>query len=69
VTYDDLMDEYGGCTAAARALSLSKQTVNNWRHAGIPDDQQLVIQKKNPRLRADASIVRKYRSLLGGKAA
>lgn len=69
MTYQDLMDEYGGCTAAAKALGLSKQTVNNWRAAGIPDDQQLSIQKKNPKLKADPAIVKKYRELLGARAA
>lgn len=69
MTYDDLCDEYGGCTAAANALGFSKQTVHNWKDAGIPEEQQLLIQKKNPKLQADAAIVKKYRDLLGAKAA
>lgn len=64
VTYDDLIDEYGTCTAAADALGYYKQKVNKWRASGIPELEQLVIQKKNPRLRADRRIVKKYRELL-----
>lgn len=69
MTYQDLIDEYGGCTAAAKALGYSKQTVNNWKTAGIPEDQQVAIQNKNPRLKADPVIVEKYRALLGARAA
>lgn len=68
MTYQDLMDEYGGCTAAARALGLSKQTVNNWKSSGIPEDQQLAIAKKNPKLKVARAIVEKYRALLGARA-
>lgn len=68
MTYQDLMDEYGGCTAAAAALGYSKQTVNNWREAGIPEDQQVEIQKKNPKLRLDPEIVEKYRAALDREA-
>jgi hypothetical protein len=64
VNYQDLVDEYGSCTAAANALGLRKQTVHKWKEAGIPEDQQLAIQKKNPRLSADAKIIKKYRELL-----
>lgn len=64
MTYDDLKKEYGGCTAAANALGYRKQTVNKWKSAGIPELEQLAIQKKNPRLRADKAIVKKYRDLL-----
>lgn len=68
MTYNDLIKEYGGCTAAANALGLKKQTVNNWRTAGIPEDQQMEIAKKNPRLKVDPAIVKKYRALLGAEA-
>lgn len=64
MTYQDLLTEYGGCTAAGLALGYRKQTVNKWKDAGIPDLEQLVIQKKNPRLKADRRIVKKYRDLL-----
>jgi hypothetical protein len=65
VTYDDLIEEYGSCTAAAKALELRRQTVHKWKTAGIPEDQQLSIQQRNPRLKADKAIVEKYRALLG----
>ena len=61
------MHEYGGCTAAATALGLSRQTVHKWKQAGIPEDQQLIIQQKNPRLKADPAIIEKYRALLKPK--
>lgn len=65
VTYDDLTAEFGGCTAAARAIERSKQTVHKWRASGIPDVEQLRIQKLFPtRLKADPKIVKKYRDLL-----
>lgn len=64
VDYQDLIAEYNGLTAAAEALGYSKQTVFNWKSAGIPEDQQLFIAKKNPRLKADPAIVKKYRGLL-----
>lgn len=66
VTYQDLVEEFDGCSAAARAIGRRKQTVNKWRSAGIPDEEQLRIQKLlKGRLKAEARIVKKYRDLLG----
>lgn len=64
MNYQHLLDEYGGCTAAAIALGYRKQTVHKWKDGGIPEFEQLVIQKKNSRLKADRRVVRKYRELL-----
>jgi hypothetical protein len=65
VTYDDLIEHFGGCTKAAKALDLPKQTVNRWREAGIPDAQQFEIQKRTGgELKADARIIAKYRDYL-----
>jgi hypothetical protein len=58
VTYEDLISTFGGCTAAAKALGLRKQTVNKWQRAGIPFDQQFRIQMKTRgRLKADLSLL------------
>lgn len=65
MTYDDLIEHYGGCTKAALALGLPKQTVNRWKDAGIPDEKQLEIQKETRgELKADPKIVAKWRELL-----
>lgn len=69
MTYQDLISEYGGCTAAADALGLRKQTVHKWKGTSIPEEQQLFIQKKNPKLKADRQIVKKYRDLLSVREA
>ena len=46
MTYDDLVETYGSCTSAARALGLAKQTVHQWKEKGIPFEQQFRIQMK-----------------------
>lgn len=46
MTYEDLLAEYKTCTGAANALGLRKQTVNRWKDAGIPFEQQFRIQMK-----------------------
>lgn len=54
MTYDDLVDTYGGLSKAARALGLAKQTVHRWRDSGIPFEKQFIIQMKTKgRLKAD----------------
>lgn len=68
MTYQDLIDEYKGLTAASDALGISKQTIHNWRQTGIPEDQQVEIQKKNSRFRLDREIVAKYRAALKREA-
>lgn len=54
MTYQDLIEKYGGCTAAAKAIGLPKQTVNRWKDTGIPFEQQFRIQlKTRGRLKAE----------------
>lgn len=65
VNYQDLLDAYGGCSAAARALGYRKQTVHKWKGAGIPEEHQLEIhQRSKGKLKADAPILAKYRAIL-----
>ena len=66
MVYNDIVKYYGGLAQASRALDIPKTTVHSWMLRGVvPAVQQLIVQKKNPRLRADRSIVKKYRELLG----
>lgn len=66
MTYDDLISLYdGSCTKAADALGKRKQTVNKWKQAGIPEVEQLEIQKRlRGKVKADPRIVAKFRDLL-----
>ena len=43
MTYDDLIQRYGGSAAAAKALKLAQNTVCNWRIRGIPAPWQRII--------------------------
>lgn len=52
--YEALVEHYGTCSKAARALGLNRQTVNKWRDSGIPFEKQFIIQiKTKGRLKAD----------------
>lgn len=46
MTYEDLIETYGGLSKAARALGLAKQTVHRWKGGGIPFEKQFIIQMK-----------------------
>ena len=55
MSYDELLENYGGLSKAARALGISKQTVHRWKAAGIPFEAQFNIQiKTKGRLKAGA---------------
>lgn len=63
--YPHLIAHFGSLTKAARVLNKPKQTVNNWKDAGIPEVEQLVIQKKTGgELKADRRVMSKFRELL-----
>lgn len=46
MTYEDVIENYGGLSKAARALGLAKQTVHRWKGGGIPFEKQFIIQMK-----------------------
>lgn len=63
--YRDLIDTYGTCAKAAAELGYRRQTVHRWKAAGIPEGAQLEIQKRTRgAIKADPSIVQKYREIL-----
>ena len=66
MTYTDLIGQFEeSCSRAARFLGKNKQTVHRWKESGIPEIEQLEIQKLTKgKLKADPSIVAKFRQLL-----
>lgn len=57
MTFEQLCKTYGNANRAAKALSISRQTIQNWKTRGrIPFQAQYVIQiKTKGKLKADAS--------------
>jgi hypothetical protein len=65
MTFHDLVVHFGTVQKAAAALNCSRPTVYDWRDKGIPDDRQLEIQERTRGcLKADRSIVNRYRRML-----
>jgi hypothetical protein len=68
MTFSDLVEHFGTVQRAAMALGYSRQSIYDWR-SGVPEKRQLEIQSKTKgALRADRSIVTKYRALLRSAA-
>ena len=44
--YADVVEHYGTCARAARALGLRRQTVHRWKEIGITFEKQFIIQMK-----------------------
>lgn len=60
MTHQDLVDEFGGGSKAAKALGYSRQAVSQWKTKGIPFEAQFRIQMKTKgRLKADLSSLEK----------
>jgi DNA-binding transcriptional regulator YdaS (Cro superfamily) len=45
MSYDELVRHYGSMSEAARAIGLSRQTVHQWKRAGIPPVRQIQIEE------------------------
>lgn len=43
MTYNQIVDHYGGLSKAAQALGFSRQRVHAWKKIRIPSDEQLRI--------------------------
>ena len=68
MTFSDLVGHYGTVQKASDALGYSRQSIYDWR-GGVPEKRQLEIQKLTKgALKADRSIVSKYRDLLRSSA-
>lgn len=63
--YSQLVSHFGSLTKAASEIGKPKQTVWNWKDAGIPEVEQLEIQMLTAgQLRAERRIVERFRKLL-----
>jgi hypothetical protein len=58
MTYDQILDHYGGLAEAALALEYTKQRIQHWRRIRIPSDVQLEISARTRgRLKADREAI------------
>jgi hypothetical protein len=65
MTFQDLVGHFGTVKKASDAIGRTRQCIYDWRDDGIPEKRQLEIQKLTKgALKADRSIVNKYRELL-----
>ena len=66
MTYDQIVNHYGGVRAAARALNLSPASVHSWKEHGVPGLRQYQIDHATKgRLQVDQSLLPAY--AFGGK--
>ena len=66
--YQSVIKHFGGATAAARAINISRAAVHLWNGGRIPLDRQIQIEEvTNGALRADLSP--ELRKLLSRKVA
>jgi hypothetical protein len=66
MTFEQILQHYGGLSKAAKALGLKRQTVNAWRHMSrVPTRWQLKVQAEaeSRRLRADKDAMSEARQM------
>ena len=64
MTYNQIVDHYGGLSKAAKALDFSKQRIFAWKQIRIPSDVQLKIAARTG-LKADRQSLRDATEMAG----
>lgn len=62
MTYNQIVDHYGGLSEAAKALDFKKQRIFYWKSVRIPSEVQLEIAQKSG-LKPDARALREARRI------
>lgn len=63
MTYNQIVDHYGGLSKAAKALDFNKQRIFAWKRNRIPSEVQIDIAQRTGCLKPDAKALRDARRL------
>ena len=65
MTYNQIVDHYGGLSKAAQVLGFSKQRIHAWKKIRIPSDVQLRISARTG-LKADRQALKAAAEMAAG---